>query len=177
MTVPSTIQPVASWRSSAHTRTAPRTRTRPGSTGTTTPTRPSRITSPTTTSRPVTACRRPGHDRPRRSAPGPVGASSEARSALVLGRDGGGFAQPFALVGDGRRGGRQGARVLAAVVGAEQQLPAAQEHDTDVGLGPAAVAAVGCGELGGGESTGHVTFLFHFRDNGGAGYFRRRRPA
>jgi hypothetical protein len=56
--------------------------------------------------------------------------------------------------------GTEGLTVLAAVVGAEQQLAAAREDRADIGLGTAAVAAVrGRQRLGRGKSSSHVAFL------------------
>src|SRR5205807_4598963 len=50
--------------------------------------------------------------------------------------------------------------VLVPVVAAEEQIKTGIERRPDVGLGAAAVAAVGCGERTRGKCRGHVVDLF-----------------
>jgi hypothetical protein len=79
---------------------------------------------------------------------------------LVGLRGGRGFKQSVGLVVN--LGARRTERltVLAAMMGAEQQLAAAREDRADIGLGTAAVAAVrGRQRLGRGKSSSHVAFL------------------
>src|SRR4051794_6610513 len=162
---------------------AARTSTRPGRTGTTTPTSPTTMARPTSTSVRGARSRSPIRRSLAGRAPGraglpcagcgqddggpPPAAGARRRvcvellsaSALRVGSDRRRLAEPVGLVLDRRSHIGQRRRVLAPVVGAEQQLAPTREDDAHVGLSPAAVAPVGRGEGAGGEGCGHDTFL------------------
>src|SRR3954447_8983823 len=169
---PNTVHPVPVPIPAAHSRTASRTSAVPGRTGTRIPTRPTTIAAATSTSVTLTAAtlsqetRAPGSTRGAPTAP-------DRWSGAVLRLDVGGCRS--VLVGSGSRrvgqsvglvdhvgGDRlESVAVLTGVVRAEVQLATTEELDLEVGLRPAAVAAVGRAQRGStwGNGSGHLGLI------------------
>ena len=136
----------------------PATRTDPGRTGTRMPTqpdrdRPGRPATSVSHGAPSTARRTAWHDAEQapdqwsgasQSVGGSVGVSAPSSGAM-RGRVG----ELVGLVDDVRGDLAELVAVLAGVVGAEEQLAAGLELHAEVGLGPAAVAAVRSAQRGG----------------------------
>jgi hypothetical protein len=153
----STTQPVEEETPIAQTSTAARISTVPGSTGTRMPTRPTAMASATSTSvqtmgvslsqrrdAPATRTTHGSRDATspgRSSAWGSWNVGGVAGSALSLGARRG-VDQLAGLVLDGHRDLAELVAVLPRVVRAEQEVAAAGELDTEVGLGTATVTAV-----------------------------------
>src|SRR5262245_10605817 len=171
---PNTVHPVPVPTSAAHRRTASRTSTVPGRIGTRIPTMPTTIATATSTSVRLTAAtlsqRRPvpGFRNPRRpTAPDQWSGAvlclgvGRCRSALALGSAGGRVGEPVGLVDHVGGDGLEGVAVLTGVVRAEVQLATTEELDLQVGLRPAAVAAVGRAQRGStwGNGSGHFGLI------------------
>src|SRR3954452_8072435 len=160
-TTPHTSHPAADAASVAQTTTAARISTEPGSTGTTMPTSPTSTASPTrrsvsaTRSGSHTADRTPGR-RTARASPGACESRGGGASALVLRCGRRGVRQLAGLVVDVHRDLAELVPVLPGVVSAEEQVTAACELDTEVGLGTAPVTAVeSCQRRTRGNCSGH----------------------
>ena len=150
--------------STAQTRIAARTRIEPGRTGTRTPASPTAIASATRTSTPLTAVTLPQAD-PGQTHDGPGPQSGAARGSAVVA-----VAQ---LSLSGATAGVAASLLVSSIMFAatslsaspcsrawwaqNEELASGQELDTEVGLGAASVAAVGCGQRrSGGNCSRHV---------------------